>query len=89
MISVTTEKFRICFSKLPKNIQLLAQKNYKIWMKDNYHPSVKFKQVHQIKPIFSARVGLAYRAIGVKQDETIIWFWIGSHSDYNNLLSQL
>ena len=52
MLSVTTEKFRICFTKLPKSIQLLAQKNYKIWMKDNNHPSIKFKQVHSTKPIF-------------------------------------
>lgn len=89
MLSVTTEKFRICYSKLPKFIQFLAQKNYKIWLKDNSHPSIKFKQVHNTMPVYSARVGLTYRAVGIKNDNTMIWFWIGSHSDYNKLLQQL
>jgi hypothetical protein len=32
------------------------------------------------------RVGLRYRALGVEVDDGIVWFWIGSHSDYDRLL---
>ncbi|GEO07555.1 type II toxin-antitoxin system RelE family toxin [Segetibacter aerophilus] len=89
MNSVTTERFRKAFSNLPKDIQERARKAYTLWKQDNFHPSLHFKQVHKEQAIYSVRVGLSYRALGVKQGETIIWFWIGSHEDYNNLLTQL
>jgi hypothetical protein len=89
MNSETTRNFRLCFAKLPKQIQELTRKNYYLWLEDNTHPSIHFKQVHNTEPIFSARVGINYRALGVKEDDTIVWFWIGSHSDYDNLLKQI
>jgi hypothetical protein len=29
---------------------------------------------------------MGYRALGVRRDDTIVWFWIGSHADYDKLL---
>ena len=89
MKSVTTDRFRKAFDKLPKNIQERARYSYQLWKLNNYHPSLHFKQVHNEQPIYSVRVGLSYRAIGVVEKETMIWFWIGSHEDYNNLIKQL
>lgn len=89
MKSFTTLKFRLCYASLPSHIQDLARKNYRLWLENKDHPSIQFKQVHPTKPIFSARVGMAYRALGVTQANEIIWFWIGSHNDYDKLLSQL
>ncbi len=88
MKSVTTERFRKAFENLPKEIQERARKGYNLWKQDSYHPSLHFKQV-TIKPIYSVRIGLSYRALGIKQEETMIWFWIGSHEDYNKLIIQL
>jgi hypothetical protein len=34
-------------------------------------------------------VGLSHRALGIKEKETMIWFWIGSHEDYDKLISEL
>ncbi len=34
----------------------------------------------------SVRIGIGYRALGVRKGEEIIWFWIGSHADYDRLL---
>jgi hypothetical protein len=87
--SVATVRFRKAFANLPKDIQERARKAYHLWKQDNFHPSLHFKQVHKEQLIYSIRVGLSYRALGLKQEETIIWFWIGSHEDYNNLISQL
>ncbi len=89
MKSVTTEKFIKSFAKLPKEVQKRAREAYQLWKQDNYHPSLNFKQVHDEKPIYSVRIGLSYRAIGVRDKETMIWFWIGSHESYNNLIGQL
>lgn len=88
MESVTTDRFRKAFAKLPQDIQSRARKAYKLWKQNNNHAGLHFKQVVNDPPIFSVRIGLSYRAIGVKKEDTLIWFWIGSHEDYNNLVSQ-
>ena len=86
MKSVTTKRFRKCLEHLPKRIQKQAIENYKLWKKDQEHPSLHFKKISD-KSIFSIRISLGYRALGVIKDSTMIWFWIGSHSDYDNLIS--
>jgi len=39
--------------------------------------------------IYSVRVGLGYRALGAMAGDTVTWFWIGSHAEYDKLLDQL
>ena len=56
---------------------------------DPSHPSLRFKQVHSTRPIFSARVTLNHPTLAVRKGDTWIWFWIGSHSDYDTLLERL
>jgi mRNA-degrading endonuclease RelE of RelBE toxin-antitoxin system len=87
--SVTTNRFRKAFARLPKDIQQKARQTYQLWKQNNNYPGLHFKQVNNSSPVYSVRIGLSYRALGVKQDDAIIWFWIGSHEDYNNLLSHL
>jgi hypothetical protein len=89
MISRTTTAFWKCYKGLSLEIRKEAKKTYKTFRKDPYHPSLHFKQVHSTRPIFSLRITKAYRAVGIQQDKQIIWFWIGSHGDYDNLLKQL
>ena len=62
---------------------------YQLLRNDPAHPSLRFKPVHPSKPIFSARVGRDYRAIAVREGERVIWFWIGSHAEYDQLLKRL
>ena len=69
--------------------QIQARLAYQPFRRDAFHPSLRFKQVHPTRPIFSARVGLAYRALAVRAGDDVIWFWIGSHADYDNLLARL
>mgnify|MGYP005814256571 FL=1 len=53
------------------------------------HPSLRFKKVHPKLPIFSARVDLDWRAVGVLESDTLVWFWVGSHAQYEALLKSL
>jgi len=76
-------RFWQTYEKLPADIQRLADRNYRLWLQDRLHPSVHFKKVGRF---WSARVGLHYRALGVEADDTLIWFWIGSHSEYDRLI---
>ncbi len=89
MKSVTTSRFRKAFEKLPKRTQIKARDNYRLWQENPNHPSLNFKQIHSSQPIHSVRVGIGYRALGVKQDQTMVWFWIGSHEEYNTIIDSL
>ncbi len=89
MKSHTTKRFRKTFESLPAHIRQKATDAFRQFQRDPYHPSLHFKQVHATQPIFSVRITHNYRAVGLKNGNTIIWFWIGSHEAYNKLLSQL
>ena len=73
---------------LSQEIQALADKNYELLKVDPYHPSLHFKKVGRRKQLQSVRVGDSYRALGVEKPEGIVWFWIGTHSDYDAILAQ-
>jgi hypothetical protein len=49
---------------------------------------LRFRRVHPTRPIFSARVGIDYRVVGLREGNDIFWYWIGSHSEYDQLLKQ-
>ena len=89
MNSHANERFWEAFRALPTPVQGLARRAYRTFRADPFHPSLQFKQVHPRRPIFAARVGLGYRALGVREGEDIVWFWIGTHTAYDRLLSQM
>ena len=89
MISRTTKRFRDALAKLPKEIQRQARESYQLFSEDPNHPSLRFKKVHVTEPIYSARINIEYRTLGIVDGEEIVWFWIGSHSEYDKLLTQL
>ncbi len=89
MNSRTSERFRLAFGRLPARVQTRARAAYRLFRLDPSHPSLRFKQVHPSRAIYSVRIGLAYRALGVRDGDEIIWFWIGSHADYDQLLREL
>ena len=89
MTSKTTERFRKAFAALPSHVQDRAGAAYRQFRADPSHPSLRFKQVHATRPIYSARVGLGYRALGVRDGDVLVWFWIGTHADYDQLLKHL
>ncbi len=89
MISHTTERFRKAFRELSPQVQRRGRQIFRMWKNDPWHPIFHFKQIHPTKPIYSIRVGLGWRALGVKQGDYLIWFWIGSHADYDNLLKKI
>ena len=89
MTSRLTRRFRECFDRLPPDIQSQARRAYALFRDDPRHPGLRFKRVHRTEPVYSVRVSQGYRAVGVLEGDAIIRFWIGSHADYDRLLSQL
>ena len=71
------------YAKLPQAVRALADKNYTL-LKDNpRHPSLQFKKVGRF---WSVRVGSRYRALAVEVEAGLLWFWIGSHADYDAII---
>jgi mRNA-degrading endonuclease RelE of RelBE toxin-antitoxin system len=87
--SQITEDFLTCFSQLPDSVKALARKNYRLWRENPSHPSLQFKKLAGHDDLYSVRIGRGYRALGLVDGDTITWFWIGSHADYDNLLARI
>lgn len=80
----TTPQFWQYYEKLPKHIQQIADSSYEILKENPRYPSLHFKRIGDY---WSVRVNLDYRALGVANGGDVIWFWIGSHSDYDKLIN--
>lgn len=87
MKSSTTRNFWRMFDALPLDVQARARTAFELWRHDASHPSLQFKRVDSEQPIYSVRIGLHYRALGLLRGDTVNWFWIGSHDAYDRLLS--
>ena len=89
MNSTTTEEFWVRDSTLPADAKKQAKETYSLFASDPYHPSLHFKRIHSNRPVFSVRIGLHYRTVGILDEQEITWFWIGSHAEYDRLVRQL
>ena len=72
-----------CYGELPLSVQKLAERKFALLKTNPAHPALRLKKVGKY---WSARVGRKYRALGVKVGEGLVWFWIGTHAEYDKLL---
>ncbi len=89
MKSSVTKSFRTRLESLPASVQEQADKAYALWQENPYHPSLQFKRVSQKQPIYSARVSINYRVLGLLEADGIYWYWIGAHDEYDELLKRM
>lgn len=89
MRSRTTRQFRRAFSRLPEPVKERARDAYRRFTENPNHPGLRLKRVHSTEPIYSVRITRDYRALGIREGDTMIWFWIGSHDDYDDLLRRM
>ncbi len=83
MNHLATPDFWKLYGQLPIEIQTLANKNFELLQQNLRHPSLKLKKINQY---WVARIGLNYRAVAVQSGDSMVWFWIGSHAEYDELL---
>lgn len=87
MKHLTLPRFWGCYAQLPVKVQQLADKNYELLKADPFHASLHFKKVGKRRQLWSVRVGDHYRALGLDKPEGVIWFWIGTHAEYDKMLA--
>lgn len=69
-----------CYRRLLETVQPLEDKNFDLLKSDSHHPSLRLKRTGRF---WSVRVGLHHRALGADGPEGTVWFWIGSHAEYD------
>lgn len=89
MRSITTAQFWKLYDALPDDVQYRADAAYALWQINPYAHGLYFKQVGNRRPVYSVRIGQNYRALGIVEDDVILWFWIGEHDEYIRLLKHL
>ena len=85
---IFNKRFSCLFSAVAARCQGKTRKNYRLWQQNPNHPSLRFKSVHTKEPIYSVRIGIEWRALGLQEGNAIHWFWIGPHGEYKRLLRQ-
>jgi hypothetical protein len=86
MKSFTSRQFRDLYAKLPQDVKLRAKRAYRLFRRNPAHPGLNFKKVANQDDVYSARVGLGYRALAQMDGDDVVWFWIGPHAEYDRLL---
>ena len=89
MRSRRTARFKSLFEELPAEVRQSAQRAYVLFQRDPAHPSLQFKRLRADRQTYAIRIGPGYRALGIRFDETLVWYWIGPHAEYDRLISQL
>lgn len=86
MKSKTLPSFWKAYERLGKDIKKQARKSYEIWRKNPFHPLLNFKCVNQEESVWSLRISRGYRALCLFDGDLVVWFWVGSHDEYEKLI---
>lgn len=81
--------FRKCFAALSAEVQRAAIADYRLWKRDPFANGLHFKSVDTKKIVWSIRAGIGWRAFGTRKGDEIVWYWIGSHEEYNRLIKNV
>lgn len=74
MRSRTTRQFWRLFHDLPFDVQRDAELAYRLFLSNPAHPGLQFKKLEGEDDLYSARIGLDYRALAVMKKDLIVWY---------------
>jgi hypothetical protein len=75
--------FWTAHNSLPDSVRDIAKRTFAQMKFDPRHPSLHLKKTGRF---WSVRVGLHHRALAVEIESGLLWFWIGSHADYERII---
>lgn len=89
MRSLTTPQFWKLYNALPEEIRRRADRAYKLWQINPNAHGLYFKRVSERQPLYFVRIGQDYRALGLRDGDSLVWFWIGPHDAYERMIGQI
>ena len=92
-----TRAFKKLFDKLPTSVQAIAEAVFKRFCADPTFPALDNRALKDTAKgqhrcgSFKVSITQRYRAIYVVDEpsNTNVWYWIGSHEDYNSFTGNL
>ncbi len=84
-----TREFSYLAGGLPERIRKALGKAIRIWSENPTHPSLRLHQLKDTKKgrhlptSFTVSINMQYRAIYVMDGPTAVWYWIGTHAQYD------
>ena len=89
MTSRTSSDFRRDLARLPAAVRRQVRDAYRLFRDNPQHPSLKFKKLPPHEDLWSVRISNDYRAIGRYRGDVLVWFFVGSHADYDKLVARM
>jgi len=83
VIHFSSQSFWSAYEALPSSVKRVADRNFETLKTNPKHLSLHFKKINRYG---SVRVGIHYRALAVEVENGLLWFWIGSHAEYDKLI---
>jgi len=87
MDSKRTKSFKKLFDRLSDHIKDNARKQYKLFLANPSHPSLRTKLVGSTRnnkfKIYEVTVGMGHRATYFRDGDVYVWFWIGTHDSFD------
>ncbi len=83
------------FAQLPDNIKEAAMEAYRLFPQNPNDPSLAHHRLKDTKKgrhkngSWAVQITRRYRAIYVPVGKVNVWYWIGSHEDYNNFVGRI
>jgi hypothetical protein len=87
VINRTFAEFWQHYDNLPAAVRAQAKEAFERFRRNPNHPSFRFKPLKGHTNIWSVRVGLHYRGVALRTGDTLRWFWIGSHAQFDKEFS--
>lgn len=85
MISRVRPSFWRGYDTLDSRIKEAARRSFRLFAVNPAQPSLRFKKLAGHERIGSVRINDSVRALAERDGDTVIWFWIGSHNDFDKL----
>jgi hypothetical protein len=83
MKSVATAGFWKLYGALPDAVRQETRKAFRCFRDNPAHPGLSFERLRFRPDSWSVRITQNYRAVGRKEGDAIVWYWIGSHANFN------
>lgn len=88
MKSATLPSFWTTYGSLGEDIKRQARKAYlPLVGRESLSPILALQMYQPRRKRLVVRITRRYRAVGILEGDTVTWFWIGGHDDYEHFFS--
>lgn len=92
--NVRTADYRAMQERLPPPIRKLAESAFATFQRNPDHPALRRHRLADSEAgrhrsgTWSVSITMKYRALYVVDGETNVWYWVGSHSDFDTFVGR-